>query len=95
MGAYEQFYTQARSYVNITNEDKYHATLEALEEALESASDTKNDPLNPLIDMLSHAIREYESRDDEVVEFVEEAEGMSPRYCIVDHPDETKPIDGK
>ena len=43
---------------------------------LESAEDTLDDPLNPLIDMLSQAIERYESRNESVVAFDEGAESL-------------------
>ena len=80
---YQAFMTVAQPLVNITNEVDYHAALEALEETLESASDSIDDPFNPLIDMLSHAIEKYESQDDELSAFISEAEGMPVDIALV------------
>jgi HTH-type transcriptional regulator/antitoxin HigA len=41
---------------------------------MESASDTLDDPLNPLIDMISLAIEKYERQDIELVDFINESE---------------------
>ena len=71
--AYQAFMATAQPFVNITTEDEYESALEALEQVLESASDTLNDPLNPLIDMMTHAIEQYESKDAELCAFVEAA----------------------
>ena len=73
---YQSFMSIAQPLVNITNETDYHAALEALEETLKAASDSVDDPFNPLIDMLSHAIEKYESQDGELMGFVAEAEGI-------------------
>ena len=61
--SYGTFMTTAAPYTMIGNEEQYEATLNELEMALEASSDTENDPLNPLIDMLSHAIEEYEMKE--------------------------------
>jgi HTH-type transcriptional regulator/antitoxin HigA len=63
--AYLAFWDTAQPFVSIANDADYLQALNALEQALESADDTVDDPMNPLIDMLSHAIEKYESRDKE------------------------------
>jgi HTH-type transcriptional regulator/antitoxin HigA len=80
---YQAFMSVARPLVNITNDADYHAALEALEETLESASDSIDDPFNPLIDMLSHAIEKYESQDDELNAFISEAENIPVDIALV------------
>ena len=47
-----------------------------MEELLEEAEDTPDDPLNPLIELVSRAIADYESRDKELSAFINEAESM-------------------
>ena len=74
--AYLSFMDTAQTFVNITNEADYSRALNALEQAFESADDTVDDPMNPLINMLSQAIEKYELRDKELVAFVAEAEGL-------------------
>ena len=74
MDAYQTFLKTAHGYLNIRNEADYDGALQALEDILEAASDTVDDPLNPLIDLLSQAISAYESRNDELAAFLEEAE---------------------
>jgi HTH-type transcriptional regulator/antitoxin HigA len=59
--------------INIETEAQYEQALETLESVLESAKDTLDDPLNPLIDILSQAIERYESRNESVVAFDEDA----------------------
>ncbi|SFM14088.1 helix-turn-helix domain-containing protein [Marinobacter zhejiangensis] len=71
--AYQTFMATAQPLINIDTDEQYEAALETLEQVLESASDTLDDPLNPLIDMLSQAIARYESRDEELVAYVAEA----------------------
>lgn len=71
--AYKSFAKQAYAYIHITNELEYSAALEELENLLETASDTLNDPLNPLIELISNAIEAYEIQDAELALFIEEA----------------------
>jgi HTH-type transcriptional regulator/antitoxin HigA len=79
--AYQSFMTTARPFVNIDNEEDYLVTLNTLEHILESASDTRDDPLNPLIDMLSHAIEEYE--DKELMDFVSESNKLPADIALL------------
>ncbi len=81
--AYQSFMATAHPFVNISNEEDYGVALNTLEHVLESANDTKNDPLNPLIDMLSHAIEQYESQDEELMEFVSEAEKLPSDIALI------------
>lgn len=74
--AYQRFIAAAQPLMNIDTEEQYNAALETLECAFESASDTLDDPLNPLIDMLSLAIKRYESRSEPLLAFVGEAESI-------------------
>jgi HTH-type transcriptional regulator / antitoxin HigA len=74
--AFQGFMATARPYVIITDEEDYNKALEALEQILESAEDTENSPLNPLIDMLTHAIEKYETKDSELSSFLAEAEEL-------------------
>ena len=81
--AYQCFMTTAQPYVSIANEADYQETLSVLEQALESSSDTVDDPMNPLIEMLSHAIEKYESQDTELAAFVAEAERIPADIALL------------
>ncbi len=81
--AYQAFIDTAQPFVNIANEDDYSRALDALEQILESAHDTMDEQLNPLIDMLSHAIETYESQDKELMAFVADAEGMPADIALL------------
>ena len=72
--AYQAFMSTAQPFINIGSDEQYETALETLEQVLETATDTPDDPMNPLIDMLSHAIERYEAEDEELVSFIEEAE---------------------
>lgn len=81
--AYEEFMASAHSCVDIKTESDYQGALETLESVMESASDTLDDPLNPLINMISHAIEEYESQDQELMAFIAEAGDMSADVALL------------
>ena len=74
--AYNEFMMTAQPFLNISNEEDYQDALSVLEEVLESSSDTVNDPLNPLIDLLSNAIEIYETQDVSLQNFIIEAENI-------------------
>jgi HTH-type transcriptional regulator/antitoxin HigA len=71
--AYQTFMQTAHSYVNLSDEEDYIAALAALEEILEAADDTEEDPLNPLIELLSQAIDTYEAQNEDLLAFQEQA----------------------
>jgi len=81
--AYQAFMATAQPLINIETEEQYEAALETLEQVLESASDTLDDPMNPLIDMLSHAVERYESQDEELVAFIEKAESLPADIALL------------
>ncbi len=81
--AYQTFLDTAKPYVSIVDEQAYREAVQMLERVLESAADTPDDPLNPLIDMLSHAIEVYESKDTEVAEFLAQAEGIPADIALL------------
>ncbi|MGD9859230.1 MAG: type II toxin-antitoxin system HigA family antitoxin [Marinobacterium sp.] len=81
--AYQAFMATAQPLINIETDEQYEAALETLEQVLESASDTLDDPMNPLIDMLSHAIERYESQDEELMAFIGEAETLPADIALL------------
>ena len=81
--AYEEFMASAHAYVNIESESAYQEALETLEMILESADDSLDEPLNPLIDMLSNAIESYEMRDQDLVAFVDESNELPPDIALL------------
>ncbi|MBT00231.1 MAG: transcriptional regulator [Oceanospirillaceae bacterium] len=81
--AYQAFMETAQPLINIETQEQYEATLETLEQVLDSAGDTLDDPMNPLIDMLSHAIERYESRDEELLAFIDEAESLPADIALL------------
>ena len=81
--AYDQFMKTARHYVDLRSEDDYQQALVTLEELLESAEDTADEPLNPLIDLISNAIEAYEAQDDELMAFIACAEDVPADVALL------------
>ena len=83
ISAYGAFIDTAWPYVHITNEEDYQESLELLESLLESSQDSKDDPMNPLIDLISKAIERYESADETLKTFVEEADDIPKDIALL------------
>lgn len=67
--ACHRFARAAAPYLHIIDEKHYEEALELIENFLVEAEDSPNDPLNAVIDMLSHAIENYESKDKTLTSF--------------------------
>jgi predicted house-cleaning noncanonical NTP pyrophosphatase (MazG superfamily) len=65
-----------------TNED-YEEALEVFEYMFDLAEDSENDPLNDLITIISRSIEEYESNQQELVKFEQEAQAMAPSISML------------
>lgn len=76
LSTYKPFIDAVWPYVHIADDEGYEAALELLEDLLESAVDSVDDPLNPLIDMLSNALERYEAADDDIKGFMDEAQNV-------------------
>ncbi|MEX0606039.1 MAG: hypothetical protein WD623_14110 [Marinobacter sp.] len=74
--AYQKFMATAQPLIDIDTEEQHLSALKVLEQILESADDTLDEPLNHLIDMLSHAIERYELQNEEMALFIEEADSL-------------------
>lgn len=81
--AYQTFMATAQPLMDIQTDKQYEEALETLEQVLESASDTPDEPLNSLIDMLSHAIERYEAQDEELTWFIEEADSTAVDIALI------------
>lgn len=67
--ACHSFAQAAAPYFHITDEKHYEEALELVESLLEEVEDSLDDPLNAVIEMLSHAIEAYEIEDKELAAF--------------------------
>lgn len=66
---YLAFAEVADPILHIKNEEDYHAALKMIEALLEEAKDSEDDPLNGLIDVISHAVEIYERTKPEIEAF--------------------------
>ncbi len=67
------FARAAAPYYRITDDKHYKEALALIEELLEDATDSPDDPMNAVIEMLSHAIETYENKDEELLVFEKRA----------------------
>ncbi len=74
--ACHSFAQAAAPYYHITDDGHYQEALELVESLLEEAEDSPDDPLNAVIEMLSHAIETYENEDKELAAFEKHAMGQ-------------------
>ncbi|TVQ69455.1 MAG: transcriptional regulator [Oceanospirillales bacterium] len=63
------FAEAAAPYASIKDDAHYEEALALIETLLEEADDSLSDPLNVIIDLLSHAIENYENNDEELATF--------------------------
>lgn len=71
--ACHNFAQVAAPYFHITDDQHYEEALELVESLLEETQDSPDDPLNAVIEMLSHAIEAYENEDEELAAFEKQA----------------------
>ena len=71
--AYQTFLSTSKPFIHIDSEDSYQSTLLELEKILDSTGTTSDYSLTPLVDMLATAIDEYESKDQELMQFISDA----------------------
>ncbi|KFI21415.1 helix-turn-helix domain-containing protein [Nitrosococcus oceani] len=76
--SFSHFSQAAHRFIHIRNKRDYQKTLDLIEELMTEAEDSRLDPLNDLIKILAGAVEEYESKQDKMVQFHKEAEGIDP-----------------
>ena len=76
--SFSHFSQAANRYIHIRNKRDYQKTLDLIEELMTEAEDSKADPLNDLIKILADAVEEYESKQEKIMQFHTEAEGVDP-----------------
>lgn len=72
--AFRDFSNIASPFLNLKDETHYLASLELIEDLMQEAEDTLDDPLNPIIELLSTAVENYENQDVDLMAFEKEAE---------------------
>lgn len=80
---FKEFSNVASPYLNIKDVEHYQETLDLIESLMEEAEDTLDNKLNPVIDLLAHAIEEYENKDEELNRFEEEVESIPDDISIL------------
>ena len=83
LNSFRSFAQTAAPFLHIRNDKHYKDTLELIENLLEEAEDSLDDPINSLIDMLSHSISAYEDRDEELVKFEARAMAVSTDLAVL------------
>ncbi len=74
--SFKDFSKTAGSLLNIHSEKVYQQALNTLSALLEKTSDTPDDPVNPLIDLLSNSIERYENTLPEVIAMDKQVQDM-------------------
>ncbi|MCG5517453.1 MULTISPECIES: type II toxin-antitoxin system HigA family antitoxin, partial [unclassified Ectothiorhodospira] len=67
------FAQAAAPYLPIQDDAHYEEALALVESLLEEAGDSASDPLNAVVDLLTHAIQTYEDQDEELAAFEQRA----------------------
>lgn len=81
--AFRDFSNIASPFLNLKDEAHYLAALELIEDLLQEAEDTLDEPLNPVIKMLSQAIETYENQDDKLAAFEKEAKLLASDISVL------------
>jgi len=80
---YYDFLARAKPLLDIQDPLHYEQALALVEYILDCKDDSADDPLNPLLDLLAHAIERYENLDPELVAFDQAAEGKDPGITML------------
>jgi len=81
--AFRDFSNIASPFLNLKDKAHYLLALELIEDLMQEAEDTLDEPLNPVIEMLSQAIETYENQDDDIVTFEKEAELLANDISVL------------
>lgn len=63
----------AAPILSLSDEQAYEDALMMVEHLMDSVGEERNKPENILIGLLAHAIEEYESKDEEISDFVDQS----------------------
>jgi antitoxin component HigA of HigAB toxin-antitoxin module len=81
--SFRAFATLASPILHIHTSEDYEDALEFVEYLFDLAEDSEKDPLNNLITLISMSIEEYESNQEELVQFEQEAQAMEPSISML------------
>ena len=77
------FASQASNILHIKTQSDYEYSLELIESLFDCAKDSKDDPLNDLILIISRSIEEYESKQQDLIQFEKEAKDINPGVSML------------
>ncbi len=80
--SFKDFIMQLPFIVDISCEEDYVKAMDFMAELFDACEDKSSDPISPLIDMVSSAIERYENLDTELIQFINEANGI-PRHIAI------------
>jgi HTH-type transcriptional regulator/antitoxin HigA len=69
--------------LNINDEASYDAALLLMDDLFEVSADVEGDPISPLIDMLAASIDRYESKDQELMAFIDKADEIPKDIALI------------
>ena len=81
--AFRDFSNIASPFLNLKDESHYLAALELIEDLMQEAEDTLDEPLNPVIEMLSQSIETYENQNNDITAFEKEAELLASDISVL------------
>ena len=78
-----RFAHNASNILHIKSAEAYEEALEIIEHLFDEANDTIDDPLNDLIDIISKSIEKYESCQEDIVNFDNEANNINQEISVL------------
>ncbi len=80
-----KFASQASHMLHISSEEDYECALKFVEYLIDVADDSIDDPRNDLISIISNAINEYESKQEDILEFEKLSNNIEPAISMLRH----------
>lgn len=79
------FASQASRILHINRKEDYECALQFVEYLIDITDDSKDNPINDLILIISNAINEYESNQDDIIEFEISTQNIDPGISMLRH----------
>jgi HTH-type transcriptional regulator/antitoxin HigA len=77
------FASKATKILHIETQNDFEDALELIEHLFTQAKDSADDPLNDFINMISNAIEEYESKQEDIINFTKKANNISQESSVL------------
>ena len=77
------FAHRASNILHIKSAEAYAEALEIIKNLFDKANDTIDDPLNDLINILSKSIKKYESHQEDIVKFENDANNINQEISVL------------